>query len=51
MVYKLLYVCLFLLQVVKRQLNMLRDAYGYSGFIENYNKKETEFDLLSQVYK
>jgi len=37
--------------VVKRQLNMLRDAYGYSGFIENYNKKETEFDLLSQVYK
>jgi len=37
--------------VVKRQLNMLRDAYPNSDFIENYNKKEAEFDALSQLYQ
>jgi len=37
--------------VAKRQLNMLRDAYPNSDFIENYNKKEAEFDALSQLYQ
>ncbi|XP_026815361.1 coatomer subunit epsilon [Rhopalosiphum maidis] len=37
--------------VAKRQLNMLRDAYPNSDFIENYNKKEAEFDALSQSYQ
>lgn len=46
-----LFFILFLLQVVKRQLNMLRDAYPNSDFINNYNKKEAEFDVLSQVYQ
>lgn len=39
------------MQVTKRQLNMLRDAYADSDFIENYIKKENEFDSLSQVYQ
>lgn len=42
---------LFSLQVTKRQLNMLRDAYPNSNFIETYNKKEAEFDSLSQAYQ
>lgn len=29
---------------------MLRDAYANSDFIENYNKKESEFDSLAQTY-
>ncbi|KAF0770888.1 coatomer subunit epsilon [Aphis craccivora] len=37
--------------VAKRQLNILRDAYPNSDFIENYNKKEAEFDALSQSYQ
>ncbi|CAI6363847.1 unnamed protein product [Macrosiphum euphorbiae] len=37
--------------VTKRQLNMLRDAYPNSDFIETYNKKEAEFDSLSQAYQ
>uniref|UniRef100_A0A2S2PLP3 Coatomer subunit epsilon n=1 Tax=Schizaphis graminum TaxID=13262 RepID=A0A2S2PLP3_SCHGA len=37
--------------VAKRQLNMLRDAYPNSDFIQNYNKKEAEFDALSQSYQ
>jgi hypothetical protein len=30
---------------------MLRDAYPNSDFIKTYNKKEAEFDLLSQSYQ
>lgn len=30
---------------------MLRDAFPNSDFIENYNKKEAEFDLLSRAYQ
>lgn len=30
---------------------MLRDAYSNSDFIVNYNKKEAEFDALSQIYQ
>ncbi|KAL4091082.1 hypothetical protein QTP88_025823 [Uroleucon formosanum] len=37
--------------VTKRQLNMLRDAYPNSDFIQTYNKKEAEFDSLSQAYQ
>lgn len=37
--------------VTKRQLNMLRDAYPNSDFIVTYNKKEAEFDSLSQAYQ
>jgi len=37
--------------VAKRQFNMLRNAYPNSDFIENYTKKEAEFDTLSQVYQ
>ncbi|VVC28974.1 Tetratricopeptide-like helical domain,Coatomer, epsilon subunit [Cinara cedri] len=38
-------------EVAKRNLNMLRDAYANSDFIETYNKKEAEFDLLSQAFQ
>ncbi|XP_025198263.1 coatomer subunit epsilon [Melanaphis sacchari] len=37
--------------VAKRQLNIIRDAYPNSDFIENYNKKEAEFDALSLSYQ
>lgn len=46
-----MYTFLLLLQVANRQLNMLKNAYPNSNFIENYNKKEAEFNALSQVYQ
>lgn len=46
-----LYIYNFFLQVSKRQLTMLQDAYADSDFIKNYNKKEAEFDALAQAYQ